>query len=194
MRNRMTYKKSESKMTTGAFVGGSRVDKQKSSGPIRNARKGKECVLCDGNTHNTHDCTRFKTLNQYRGVLIKKGRAECNNSDITCPSCNEVGHSFVTCVTHMITLNKRMKTEREDKDTEAKASSSGTGNSGTLLQTFACKIRNPKVANSSILIRGLLDPGSLHSNIDESICRKLYLQSRENNSMLCYHFGSSVPC
>ncbi len=204
MRNRKTYKKSESKMPTGALVGGSRVGKQKSGGPIRNACKGKECVLCDGNTHNTYDCTRFKTLNQRRGVLIKKGlcficlkrhhRAECNNSDIRCPSCNKVGHSLVTCVTHIITLNKRMKTEREDKDTEAKASSFGTSNSGTFLQTFACRVRNPKVANSLILIRGLLDPGSLRSYIDESICRKLNLQSRESNSMLCYHFGSSVPC
>lgn len=215
LKNRPAQKKKLE--TTGTFVGGasgshgSANKRRKSSavsggGPIRGARKQKECIFCDSSTHNSPECMRFGNLAKRREVLARKGlcyvctekhrQSECPNLDVKCSACQKPRHCLATCITHMISISSKLRKEREQRESGEKSSSSTcaqptSGIAGTFLQTFVCNIQNPKVAHKTLTVRGLLDPGSKKSYINEYLCRKLKIKSSDSNSLLCYHFGSS---
>jgi len=198
-------KKSSGKATTGCFVGGtsssfSKVKKgvQSDIGPIRNSRKRKECVYCESKDHNSHDCPRFCTLAKRKVVLMKKGlcftclkdhvKSSCMVAEPKCSGCSKTGHVLHLCIQHMVSINEKAKQQRENKVKTATANGSGT-----FLQTFVCNVSSSKVANTSLEIRGILDPGSKKSYISERICRLLRLKAVDSNSLVCYRFGSSEP-
>ena len=184
-------KKSETKVVSGSFVGGhSSKARSSSSGPIRKNRR-KECIFCSETSHKSEDCVRFGSLASRRAALSKKDLCHrclgknhiaknCSTSPV-CTICKKL-HLSAMCVNHMIAMSEKRKANKAKALNEKK---------GTFLQTFFCKIRNPSNPRSTIEVRGLLDPGSLHSYVNERICRALKLRINDSVSLACYRFGSS---
>lgn len=82
----------------------------------------------------------------------------------------------------MISLGERRKSWKAKKTSKQPT--------GTFLQTFTCHLKNPNT-KSTIEVRGLLDPGSLRSYLDDRICKYLKLDMKDRIPLMCYRFGSS---
>ncbi len=64
---------STGKITIGAFVSGTYSQNPKRSNLSRSVLKNKLGLFCGENTHNSHMCLRFNSLDRRRSILLQKG-------------------------------------------------------------------------------------------------------------------------